>query len=255
MSYAGMGCASSGRGMYGLMGLGAAVDDQAPVELGAAALASPILSTASLIASQIMIKMAAVPKSKRVAEMVTRLNRVQRGLGDSARADFVRRAAASAANKKDQAMFDAIRAALADYFVQKTLASQGSPVAGLGQTLAEARGQTSQGVNDANAIFCTYVTGTVGMVGGVLDQTGTGSGAGALTSSSLKAGQMGGCGAGMAVINGQNALAQARLAQQGTQQMMAQQDASDARFMRYAMVGGGALVALGIGYALLKKAA
>jgi len=239
---------------HGLMGLGAAAADQAPIELGAMAQSSPILSTASLIASQVMLKMAAVPKSKRVAEMVSTLNRVQHGLGDSARTNFLQRVASSPANKKDQAMFDAIRAALADYFVQKSLALLGPPVAGLGQTLAEARGQTSQGINDANAIFCTYVTGTVGMIGGVLDQTGTGSGTGALTGSSLKAGQMGGCGAGMAVVQGEAALARARLAQQGTLQTMAQQEASDARFMRYAMVGGGALVALGVGYALLKKA-
>jgi hypothetical protein len=239
--------------MHGLMGFGAVVDDQAPVELGAAALASPILSTASLIASQVMLKMAAVPKSKRVAEMVATLNRVQHGLGDSARADFVRRAAASAANKKDQAMFDAVRAALADYFVRKSLA-MAPGMSGLGTTVAEARGQTSQGVNDANAIFCSYVAGSVAMIGGVLDQTGTGSGTGALTGSSLKAGQQAGCNAGDLVINGQNTLAQARLAQEGRLQTMAQQEASDARFMRYVMVGGGALAALGIGYALLKKA-
>jgi hypothetical protein len=235
------------------MGLGAVVDDQAPIELGTMALSSPILSTASLIASKIMLKMAAVAKSKRLAEMVATLNRVQPGLGDSARADFLRRAAASAPNKKDQAMFDAIRAALADHLVDKTLA-QRTGASGLGQTIAEAQGRTSQGVNDANAIFCSYVTGTASIVGGVLDQTGTGSGTGALTGSAQKAGATAGCGAGQLVIRGQQALDQARLAQQGATQMMAMQQEQDARFMRYVMVGGGALAALGIGYALLKKA-
>jgi hypothetical protein len=238
--------------MHGLMGFGAVVDDQAPVELGAAALASPILSTASLIASQVMLKMAAVPKSKRVAEMVATLNRVQHGLGDSARADFVRRAAASAANKKDQAMFDAVRAALADYFVRKSLA-MAPGMSGLGTTVAEARGQTSQGVNDANAIYCSYIAGTASIVGGVLDQTQTGS-AGGLNHGAAAAGQVAGCNSGDLVIRGQQTLDAARLAQQGTIQTMAMQQAADARFMRYVMVGGGALAVLGVGYALLKKA-
>jgi hypothetical protein len=88
----------------------------------------------------------------------------------------------------------------------------------------------------------------------VLDQTGTGTGTGALTSSAQKAGSTAGCNAGQLVIQGQQALAQAQLAQQGTTQMMALQQASDAQFMRYALVGGAALAALGIGYALVKKA-
>lgn len=255
MSYAGLGCASSGRD---LMGLGAAVNDQAPIELGATAQSSPILSSASVIASRIMLKMASVPKAKRLAEMVAMLNRVQRGLGDSARTDFMRRVSVAPSNKVDQAMFDAIRAALADYLVQQTLdlhAARSRTLAGLGQTIAEARGQTSQGVNDANAIFCSYITGTASIVGGVLDQTGTGSGAGSLTGSAQKAGATAGCNAGQLVIQGQTALAQAQLAQQGSVQMMAMQQAADARFVRYAMIGGGALAALGIGYALMKKSA
>jgi hypothetical protein len=237
------------------MGLGASVvPDQAPIELGTMAQSSPILSTASLLASNVMLKMASVPRSQRLAEMVRTLNAVQRGLGDSARADFARRVATAPANKVDQAMFDAIRAAIADHFVQQTLAQRPAG-SGLGQTIAEAQGRTSQNINDANAIFCSYVAGTVGMIGGVLDQTGTGSGTGALTSSTQTAGQIAGCGAGQLVIRGQQALDQARLAQQGTVQALAMQQAADARFMRYVLVGGGAIAALGIGYAMLKKAA
>lgn len=242
----------------GLMGLGAAsVPDQAPIELGAMAQSSPILSAASFIASNIMLKMAGVPRDKRLGEMVSTLNRVQRGLGASARANFLQRVASAAPDKVDQSMFDAIRSALADHLVEKTLAqpvARPSGASGLGQTIAEARGQTSQGVNDANAIFCSYVTGTVGMIGGVLDQTGTGSGAGALTGSTRTAAQIAGCGAGQLVLQNQQALAQAQLAQQGSTQLLAMQQQADARFMRYALVGGGALALLGIGYAALKGA-
>jgi hypothetical protein len=235
------------------MGLGAAADDQAPVEIGSAAQSSPILSTASLIASAIMLKMAGVPKNERLNEMVKRLDGVEPGLGAGARSNFLERAARSPANKVDQSMFDAIRAAIADVLVKRTLASVHGGTSGLGQTIAEAQGRTSQGVNDANAIFCTYITGTAAIVGGVMDQTATGTGTGALTGSAGRAAATGGCGAGMAVINGQNAQAMARITQSGAAQTLAMQAESDARFMRYALVGGGLLGIIGLGYVLVKK--
>jgi hypothetical protein len=210
------------RGLSGLMGLGADADDQDPIEVGAMAQASPILSTASLLASTIMLRMAAVPRARRLNEMVSILNAGQPGLGESARSDFFRREATMGPRKKDQAMFDAIRAALADTLVDRTL-KLAHGTSGLGQTLAEARGQTSQGVNDANAVFCSYVAGTVGMVGGFVDQLASGGtqNTGAITGSSQKAGATAGCGAGQLIIQGQNATAMARLSQSGVAQTMA----------------------------------
>jgi hypothetical protein len=257
MSYSMSYTRSRGRG---LMGLGAAADDQAPIDVGAVAQNNPIFSSASVMASAVMLKMAAVPKAQRLGEMVKRLNNLQAGLGDASRADFLRRIAQSPANKVDQAMFETLRSAIVGVLVARTL-QRG--VSGLGQTLAEARGATSQGVNDANAIFCSYVTGTVGMVGGAMDQlgiTGTGSGktattgtAGALTSSSTTAANTAGCGAGRLVVQGDNALAMARLAQSGVAQTLAMQADREARFMRYALIGGGLLGMLGLGYVLVKK--
>jgi len=236
----------------GLMGLGAVTNDQAPVQLGSRAKEDPILSTASLLASSIMVRMAGVPKNRRLAEMVLILNAGRAGSGNAARADYLRRAAA-APDKKDQAMFDAIRATIADELVRRTLKSSG--VSGLGQTLAEARGQTSRGVNDAQAIFCTYIAGTSAMVGGYVDQLASGGtqNTGSITRASGAAATTGGCGAGMMVVQGENALAQARLAQSGATATAIAAAAREASFMRYAIIGGAVLGVLGIGYVVVKK--
>ena len=233
-----------------LMGLGST--DTPPVRLGERAKEDPILSTASVIASSIMLRMAGVPKHRRLAEMVLILNAGRPGSGDAARADYLRRA--SITSNKDQAMFDAIRAAIADELVRRALKSAPG-VSGLGQTLAEARGATSTGVNDANAIFCTYIAGTSAMVGGYIDQLASGGtqNTGSITRASGEAARTGGCGAGMIVAQGQLALDQARLAQSGTAAVLAASAAREAAFLRYALIGGVALGVLGLGYVVVKK--
>lgn len=251
------GLGAAGSRSRGLMGLGATPSgpvEQAPVQIGELAQKDPILSTASVIASSIMLRMASVPKGQRIAEMVSILNAGRPGLGNSARQNYLVRAASAAPDQKDQAMFDAIRAAIADTLVEKTLAMRGA-TSGLGQTAAEARGQTSQGVNDANAIFCSYISGTVGMVGGFVDQLAEGGNqnTGAITRSAASGATTAGCGAGRLVVQGDIALANARLAQTGTQQLMAAAAAREATFMRYALIGGGLIGALGLGYVLIKK--
>jgi len=248
MSYAGT---RSAKPRVGLMGLGSAVDEQAPIELGARAKEDPILSTASLIASSILVRMAGVPKNKRLDEMVSILDAGRPGSGEAARADYRRRVAASP-DKKDQAVFDAIRATIANELVRRTLKPA---ISGLGQTLAEAHGRTSAGVNDANAIFCTYVAGTSAMVGGFVDQLASGGtqNTGSITRASGEAARTGGCGAGMVVAQGQLALDQARLAQSGAAAALAASAAREANFMRYGLIGVGTLGALLIGYAVVKK--
>jgi len=234
----------------GLMGLGAVADDQAPIQLGSRAQEDPILSTASLIASSIMVRMAGVPKSGRLAEMVLILNAGRAGSGDAARVDYLRRAAAG---EKDQALFDAIRATIANELVRRTLKPTG--VSGLGQTVAEVSGGTSRGVNDAQAIFCTYIAGTSAMVGGYVDQLASGGtqNTGSITRASGAAATTGGCGAGQMVLQGQLALDQARLAQSGSAATLAASAAREASFMRYALIGGGLLGTLLIGYVVVKK--
>jgi hypothetical protein len=239
----------------GLMGLGdAAAEDQDPISVGAMAQASPVLSTASVTASSIMLRMAAVPRDQRLNEMVSILNAGQPGLGESARADFFRRSAAMGPRKKDQAMFDAIRAALADALVSRLLALRSRATSGLGQTFGTVSGRTSQGVEDANAIMCSTVMPAAAMVGGFMGGFGVGGSGGQIGSGVNQGAQIAGCNAGQMVIQGQIATDQARLAQSGQLQTLAMQQAADARFTRYALVGAGLLGVLGLGYLVIKKA-
>jgi hypothetical protein len=243
------------RSPAGLLGLGTTgVDDQDPVVVGETAQTSPILSSASVMASDIMLRMAAAPRSQRLAKMVEILNAGQPGLGTATKVNFLQRVSVMGPRKKDQAMFDAIRAALADALAKKVL-SRGGATSGLGQTIAEAQGRTSQDINDANALFCSYGVGIGAMVGGFAAQFGVGSGASASAGvgGATAAGNMAGCGAGALVIQGQNAQALAQLAQQGTVQTLAMQQAQDARFVRYALVGGGLIGLMGIGLMVMKK--
>lgn len=239
----------------GLMGLGAVSDDQDPVQVGAMANGSPILSLASLAASDIMVRMASVPRSQRVNKMISILNGGKAGLGYAAKADYARRLILMGPRKKDQAMFDAIRAALADELVGRTLAGASVNISGLGQTVQEVMGGTSKGVNDANALFCSFGAGTGSMVGGFLDQFGVGgsTAAGSAVRGSQAGGAIAGCNAGQLVLQGQLAQQQAQLAQSGAAQTLAMQQASDARFTKM-VIGGVALVGLlGLGYVAVKK--
>jgi len=244
----------NGHSRTGLMGLGAVADEQEPIRLGARAKEDPILSAASLIASSVLVRMAGVPKHRRLAEMIIILNAGRPGSGDAAGVDYRRRAAA-APDKKDQAMFDAVRAAVANELVRRTLKRGPASLSGLGQTLAEARGQTSRGVNDAQAVFCTYIAGTSAMVGGYVDQLASGGtqNTGNITRASGAAAATGGCGAGQLVIQGENALAQARLAQSGQAAAALAAAAREATFMKFALVGGGLLGAMILGYVVVKK--
>ncbi len=238
---------------HGLMGLGV-VDDQRPIKVGARVKSDPILSTASVIASDVLVKMSLAPKAERIDEVRKILDRMEPGMGSRAVTEYRRLAARRAESEKDQAMFDVVRSEIANLLVKKTFAlAKGQ---GLGQTVAEAQGRTSRGVNDANALFCSFGAGSMAMVGGIWDQVGTGRGgqAGSITSGARAGGDIAGCGAGQLVINAQSAEAQARIAQQGTaQQMQLQLQAEaqrEARFQRTLLIGGGGLLAV-IGLAVL----
>lgn len=234
--------------MHGLLGMGSVGDDQAPVRLGALAEKDPILSTASVMASGIMLRMASVPKDKRLAEMVSILDSAQPGLGARARVDFLRRASRSPPNARDQSMFDAIRVAIADTLVERTLRLTGGR--GLGQTVGQVAGRTSQGVEDANAVFCSYGAGIGAMVSGLLAQFNTGgSSSQAGITGAQAGGEIAGCNAGQMVIQGQNATEQARLAQSA----IAQQQLREERLMKFALIGGTAVVALVIAFKVLTK--
>lgn len=277
----------------GLLGLGATDDEQAPVVAPTGTQTNPILSTSSVMASQIMLRMAALPRSKRLGEMVSILNAAQRGLGDKAKVDFMRLSAQRPANMKDQTMFDVITASVGNVLTARTLAAGGHGVSGLGQshadfdprrqtgwrpakrrsryagperhifggmmsglgqTVAEVQGRTSGGVNDANALFCSYGAGTTGLVSGLLAQFNTGGSSSTAGITGAQAGgQIAGCGAGQLALQAQTAQAQAQAAQSaGLQQLQMQQHQEQMTF-QYLLLGGGGLVIATVLYAVLKK--
>lgn len=237
MSYAGVGIA------------------QDPVEAGELAKKNPIMSTASVMASEIMLRMSALPRGKREDEMVAILDGASPGMGKATLSTFRRLTAKYPTNRRDQAMFDAIRLQIADALVDRTLAKAG--MSGLGQTLAEARGRTSTAVNDANALFCSYGAGTAALVGGFIDSfRSSGSTTGLISAGATTGAQIAGCRTGALVAQQQHAEEMARIAQSGGAMSItaaAQAEAArERRLMTYALVGGGSLVALAMLWKFVK---
>lgn len=228
--------------------------DQDPIEIGDLAKSDPIMSTASVLASQVMLKMAAVPKAKRLGEMVTVLNAADPSLGQKALLKYRSLESKYSPRKKDQAAFDSIRLVIGDALVGKVLSMAPAATSGLGQTLAEARGDVSRGVNDANALFCSFGAGGTALVGGFIDSfRSSGSTPGLIGGGAAAGASIAGCGAGSTLLQNQNALEMARLAQSGAAQQLAAQAARDANTTRMLMVGGGLLVVLVGGFAILRK--
>jgi len=253
MSYRGRVSRLRGMSRRGLLGLGAVEPEQAPVVASALTQTNPIVSSASVLASQIMLRMASVPPAKRLGEMVSILNAAQPGLGETAKLNFHRLSAGKPTTAKDQAMFDVITAAVANVLTARTLAAA-KGVSGLGQTVAEVAGHTSQGVNDANALFCSYGAGTTGLVSGLLAQFNTGGSSSTSGITGAQAGgQIAGCNAGQLALQAQTAQAQAQAAQSsGLQQLQLQQHQEQMTF-QYLLLGGGGLVIATILYGVLKK--
>jgi len=228
--------------------------DQDPIEIGALANRDPIMSAASLMASQIMLKMAAVPKDKRLKEMVLVLNAADPSLGQKGLDKFFSLEAKYPPRKKDQAVFDALRLTIGDALVGKILKSAPAGTSGLGQTLAEARGDVSRSVNDANALFCSYGAGATSMIGGFIDAFRSGgSTTGTIGTGAASGASIAGCGAGSTLLQNQHTLEMARLSQAGAAQALAAQAASDARTTRMLIIGGALLVTLVGGVAILRK--
>lgn len=257
MSYRGKVTALRARARRGLLGLGdaaAPASDQAAVVAPTGASTSPIVSTASVMASHIMLRMASLPRRKRLGEMVAILNKAQAGLGDKAKSDFIRLSATKPANLMDQTMFDVITASVANVLAARTLAAAGRGVSGLGQTVAEVQGRTSAGVNDANALFCSYGAGTTGLVSGLLAQFNTGgSSSTAGVTGAQAGGQIAGCNAGQLALQAQTAQAQAQLAQSSAVQQLQMQQHQEQMTFQYLLLGGGGLLVATILYSVLAK--
>lgn len=229
------------------MALGLTINGgSAPIQVGQTAKSDPILATASLLASGVLMKMAAYPRAKRLQEMERLVNKPYPGVGTEARANYVRLAAQKPASQSDQVMFDVVRAAIANRLVTLTkakMAQQG--MSGLGSTA------------DVRDGFCTFA-GTTSIIGGGLDAFGVssqvqGGQVGALQSGSATGATIGGC--NIASIDAQTRQAQAigQLAQSTQMQRLQAQQHQETMTFQYLLLGGGGLVIATVLFAVLKK--
>jgi len=216
MSYAGMGQAAA----------------DAPITAGSLARTDPIVSDASLMASNVMKKMARVPKPERRAWLRTKLDGLWPGMGDETLTDVARITASG--KSQDQAIFDAIRLALANRmrdWATREAARRG--VSGLGTT-----------ASDARAVSCT-IASVSATAGGW---------AGAFVSGADTA-VIGGANAGAAIAGcGLDTLRlQAEIAAQQANAAAAAGAAGTNRTVLYASLGIGGLIALAIAVKIALK--
>jgi len=229
------------RAHRGLLGLG----EDPPISIGTAASTDPILSYASYGASQIMLKMASKPRADRLAEMARLMSQVSPPLGPQARSKYEE---LSRTENKDQAVFDAIRLTLANYFADWTAKRAGlSGLGGLGDF-----------ATDLRAGFCTVGAGGAAITGGFFDQLGRSNSnatatAGGITAGATAGAQIAGCDLDRLRLQGELALQNAQLSQQTATQQRLQQQAHDERMLMYAGIAGGALFLGIIGYAVVSK--
>lgn len=217
------------------------------VRVGAAAKGDPLLASASLIASEILLQATRKPPAVRGKFVENRLNALSPGM---ARQVFASRARISAGGKApDQALFDAMRLAIANVKMEEGIQSLRASAAR--EYGAEAFGSLGDLAPSDRATGCAIAstTGTVGGIASIIPVYGTIVG-GILGIGAQVAGGAMDCSRETREANAAAAQAQANV-------MMAQQQAvsqtqSTGSNMRLYLIGGGALVAaLGIGYLVL----
>jgi hypothetical protein len=221
--------------------------------VGAAAQRDPVLASASLVASKILLQATQKPLAIRQRFVANKLDAMRLGLSREVAASYRRLVASGKTH--DQALFDAMRMAIADMNLSESLQSVREKVS-RGITGAEAFNGLGQMSPNDRAAGCA-VASTAGTVGGVVSVVpGYGTLIGAVVGiGSAIAGQAMDCGAETRQAQQQAAQAQANLmaAQQAAaQQAAARQAAASGSRTRMILIGGGALVAVvGIGYLLL----
>jgi hypothetical protein len=219
MSYAGMGQIDSTPGA---------------VRVGTLATTDPIVSRASAIASQVMLKVSVRPREERKNLVRIYLNQLYPGMGDEAVKEIERLTARGA--DRNQAVFDGIRLAVANQlhqFVEKIVAA--CPMSGLGDT-----------ASDIRSVGC-LVSGLSATAGGWTTLGGSSmAGASAIISSAAQAGaNIQGC--GIPAMQ-----AQAEITRQQAQLAIQQANAASANNTRTMILIGGGVVSL-IGLAIVGK--
>lgn len=221
----------------------------APVRVGTAAQTDPVLAKASLVASKILLQSTQKPESVRQAFVTNKLNAMRQGLAREVARSYRRMVASGKAH--DQALFDAMRMAIAEMNLSEGIQSlRASAAHRIGAEAFSGLGQMS--TNDrATGCAIASTAGTVGGVASVIPVYGTIVGAVVGIGSAI-AGQAMDCGRETREASAAAAQAQANLAAAQAAAAAAQAQAQGRARTRMFLIGGGAIIAtLGIGYLLL----
>lgn len=229
-----------------------------PITVGAQAQTDPVLAEASRVAAEIVLAMAKTDPAARMGVMLRRLDALNLGPGLGQTVIENLRKLLVAGKFRDQAVFDAMRAAIANRTMARGLremrdaiftikTQQGRDVyeAGLGQIapsdrqaacLAAGIGGTVGGALQVIPVYGTIIGGILGIAGGA-------------TGAALD------CGADQRAAAQRMAASQAAAAQAALAQAQALEAARQAeqsrRMKQYVLIGGGALILGGIAYLAL----
>lgn len=226
----------------------AALGDTGGVRVGQGARSDAVLAKASLLASQILVKVTRLPKADRKAVAAGELNKLSPGLGSEWKAELAKQI--SEGRKRDQAVFDSMRLVIANrYFDRGVELLRGAMASDYGwDSMLDVPGL---GDDTARDVGCT-VAGGVSMVTGLIGSIygGPSGGAAANGGSSLIAGGLD-CNrrdreAQLTMSNNQVAQAQTNLAlaqQQAAAQLAAEQSRSETtKTMVFVGVGGAVVI-------------
>jgi len=211
------------------------------IRVGRLAAQDPIMSAASLMASNLLLQSVAMPRARRLKWLMTELNKSQPGLGTQARGrvnGMMRRG-----TPPNQALFDGLRLALAEFFAKRfeQIQHKSAGMSGLGESVGDIR---------ATGCMIMGTIGTGGATAGALMDNPTGSEAiGTATAGIMGANS---CNAETIRAQADLARAQAELAAAGAGGASIVASA-DSNTMLYVGLGVGAAVLLVGGILVLKK--
>lgn len=221
------------------------------VRVGLRAGTDPVLARASLEAANILRKAAERPREARPAAIAQAMGLAY---GGKVRAAYERKLQPGA---NDQAVYDAARMAIADHYVEIGLRYlQRSLKKKHGSRFVPASlGDTDEG----KAIGCAVGGGTTALLAAIVGGYTAGAGAAPIGAVGTMAMTAAGCGAEQQAAQGELAATQAAAAQAQLEAARIAAESADRQaaeqrktMVTAAAVGGGVLLLLGVGYAIIK---
>lgn len=222
-----------------------------PIRVGERAKRDPILAQSTLLASQILLKMAKVPEPRRLAVMTHELQK----LGDGLDAVVGREYASERARgvRADQAAFDAMRVAIANRLMDRGLVELRSQIGSkLGwDTLLD----TGLGDDTARQAGCIATGATTAILGTILGVYTGGAGASVASTGGQLVGGALDCGREQRLADERLAAQRAAEAQANLQRAQLEAQRASARSrdrMRLVLVGGGILGSVAVAAFILR---